>query len=73
MIYSSNASKPPEISTEMTCDQNSEVPTFHTYVSLGNTENRYVLPTLKWRIYQTMLNIPCSIEVINVNLFQFMP
>jgi len=39
MNYSSNASKPPEISTEMTCDQNSEVPTFQTYVSLGNTEN----------------------------------
>jgi len=32
MNYSSTASEPPEISTEMTCDQNSKVPTFQTYV-----------------------------------------
>jgi len=56
MNYSSTALEPPEISTETTCDQNSKVPTFHTYVSFGNTENSVHSTNI------AMADLPNSVE-----------
>jgi len=44
------------MSTEMTSDQNSEVPTLQTYVSFGNTENSARSTNI------TMADLPNNVE-----------